>query len=313
MPSKVAIYYRSVLYLTFCYLVITQFFLAFKHPLQNGTFQRLLALLVSSSKSSNPNVRINSVKLFKALVTLNDPLDLHNLSRIAVQELLILPKTGKTNGPEHRIALYSMLSYVHPAEGTSAILLQASTPLLAKEASESAVAVLAAALAQHIVFLLIHSSLPDETTQLIAKEMKNAKPAIRRAFVGLAGSVFFDRQGVLDTGGGDVFAKELLPSFEASLKAVSSNPLNSTGGPYEGYVAVAVLLGPFVKSKKFGLFERPVKIGSSLITFRRRGHCTEPHHICHWNCWREAVISFMGQSVSKGLGKGRRAMVVESC
>ncbi|CAA7260345.1 unnamed protein product [Cyclocybe aegerita] len=229
--------------------VVIQFFLAYKQPLEPTIFQHLVQQVVSSSKSSNALVRVNSVQLFKALLSLHDPQNRHNLSRLAVPELLTLPKTGKTAGADHRVALYSMLAFLPPAEEVSTTLLQTTTPLLAKEPHEGTTAVLAAALSRHIVFLLSQSSVPSETTQLIAKEMSNAKPTVRKAFVGLAGSVLFDEPHVLDHDNGVAFARALLPAFENCLKTVSSNPLNSSGGPYEGYVAVAVLLGPLAQSK----------------------------------------------------------------
>jgi hypothetical protein len=209
--------------------------------------------VISISKSTNPSVRTNSINIFKALLTLHDPQDPHGFHKVAVSELLSLPKAGKTAGPEHRIALYSMLSFLPPAEGVSATLVQTTSPLLSKEASEAAISVLASALPPHIVFLIRHSSVPSETVQVIAKEMANAKPAVRKAFVRLAGSVFLGDQSVLDTESGAAFARVLLPSFESCLKTVSSNPLNT--GPLEGYVSATVLLGAFAKSKEFGSFK----------------------------------------------------------
>jgi len=181
---------------------------------------------------------------------LSNPEHPQRFSQTAISELLSLPKAGKSAGPDHRIALYSMLALIPPCESVSTTLLQATTPLLAKETSEGATAVLAAALPRHIVFLLQYSTLPPEITQLIAKEIVNTKPVIRKAFVCLAGSIFFDTGDVLDTETGLAFAQTLLPSLESSLATVSSNPANA--GPCEGYVAIAVLLGPFAKSKKFG-------------------------------------------------------------
>lgn len=216
-----------------------------------STFRRLLTQVISTSKSPDQIVRINSINLFKALLTLHDPQDPHDFHKVAGLELLSLLKAGKTAGPDHRIALYSMLSFLPPTEGVSAILVQTTT-LLSKETSEAAIAALAAALPPHIVFLFRHSSLPSETVQVIAKEMGSTKPAVRRALVGLAGSVFLDEQAVLDTENGVAFAKLLLPSFESCLKNVSTNPLNT--GPLEGYISAAVLLGSFAKSKEFGLF-----------------------------------------------------------
>ena len=186
-------------------------------------------------------------------------MDPDNLSRVAVPDLLNLPKSGKSGGPDHRIALYSMLRFLAPAASVSATLIQNTTPLLAKETHEGATSVLAAALPPHIIFLLREGSLLPETTQLIAKEMSSVKPGVRRAFCGLAGSVFFHGQDVVETESGAGFAKALLPSFELSLKAVSSNPLNSSSGPFEGYVAVATLLGPFSQLKKFGKLQEGLR------------------------------------------------------
>jgi hypothetical protein len=143
--------------------------------------------------------------------------------------------------------------------------------LLSKEASEAAISVLASALPPHIVFLIRHSSVPSETIQVIAKEMSNAKPAVRKAFVRLAGSVFLGDQSILDTESGAAFARVLLPSFESCLKTVSSNPLNT--GPLEGYVSATVLLGAFAKSKEFGSFKHLVDISLSLIVLLR---CLDP-------------------------------------
>ena len=93
---------------------MTQFFLAYKLPLAVDSFQRLLGQIISSSKSTNPLVRSNSTNLFKALISHNDP---HSLSRLAVPELINLPKSGKSAGPDHRVALYSMLAALTPAQG----------------------------------------------------------------------------------------------------------------------------------------------------------------------------------------------------
>lgn len=233
-------------------IAVTHFFLAYKLPLAVDSFQRLLGQIISSSKSSNPLVRSNSVNLFKALIAHNDPTNPHNLSCLAVPEIINLPKSGKSAGPDHRVALYSMLAALMPAEGVSLPLFQAATILLPKEPHENAISVLAAALPPHVVFLLREASLPPDVIQFIAKEMINSKPAVRKAFVGLAGAVFLDTQEILGSENGAIFAKGLVPAFETCLKTVASNPLNSSGGPYEGYVALAVLLGPLARSKRFG-------------------------------------------------------------
>ncbi|KAH9485783.1 eIF-2-alpha kinase activator gcn1 [Psilocybe cubensis] len=234
-----------------CLPAVTQFFVSYKHPLSVESFQRLLTQIISSAKSSNPIVRTNSVHLFKALIALSDPSDPHNLSRIAVTELIALPKTGKSAGPDHRVALYSMLSNISPATDVSSTLVDAASVLIPKEPHEGATAVLASVLPAHVLFLLHKNALSTAAVQFIAKEMTNTKVAVRKAFVGLAGSILISEPGIIESESGAAFAKGLLPSFEACLKTVSGNPLNAPGGPYEGYVAVTVLLGSFAASKQF--------------------------------------------------------------
>ncbi|KAF8627766.1 hypothetical protein AX17_006131 [Amanita inopinata Kibby_2008] len=236
--------------------VIIQFFTAYGHPLDTDTFRRLVTQVVNSSKSSNVTVRSNSVQVFKAIVSKIDASDPNSLLPVAVTELLSLPKAGKSAGPDHRVALYSMLSYITPKPNLSAELIQTVTPLLAKDAqtNEQATTVLAFVLAPHVAMLLQPSTeapLPTETTSLIAKEMNNAKSGIKRAFCTLAGSVLLEGDVILTTEKGISFAKSLLPSFEACLKTASSTALTASGGPLEGYIAISVLLGPFARSGKF--------------------------------------------------------------
>lgn len=106
----------------------------------------------------------------------------------------------------------------------------------------------------HLVALLeADVPIPNEAITLIFKEMGSVKPGVKRAFCGLAGDVFYGAAKV-DFGKGSAldFAKALLPAFEGSLKTVVGNPLNTSGGPFEGYVAVVVLLGVLASTGKFG-------------------------------------------------------------
>jgi len=145
-----------------------------------------------------------------------------------------------------------MLALLTPASGVSSIIVESTTALFPKEPHEGATACLANALPSHVAFLLHEGTLPTGTIQFIAKEMGSSKPAVRKAFIGLAGAVFLSEKNILETDNGLSFAKGLFPSFENCLKTVTASPINSPGGPYEGYVAVSVLLGSMAKSKDFG-------------------------------------------------------------
>jgi len=90
-------------------------------------------------------------------------------------------------------------------------------------------------------------------TTLIAKEMNSSKPAIKRAFCALTGSVLFEGDDILTAEKGISFAKSILPALEACLKSSSSTALTASGGPIEGYIAISVILGSFARSGKFGM------------------------------------------------------------
>ncbi|KAG6815998.1 hypothetical protein H0H93_008704 [Arthromyces matolae] len=230
--------------------VISSFLSAYSQPPTLHVFRRILSLALSGAKSSNPLTRTGAINLFKTLLPLNTSPESASL---AMTELLTLPKTGKTTGPDHRLALYSMLAHITPSQAVSATLLQTTTPLLAKETHEGVITVLAGSLSTHLIHLLTtpdSAPLASETTSLLAKEMGNLKPGIRRAFWVLAGSVLvggldFEEERSLN------FVKALLPALEAGLKNVAANPVNSSAGPLEAYVATAVLLGPLAKTGKF--------------------------------------------------------------
>ncbi|KAG7441044.1 ARM repeat-containing protein [Guyanagaster necrorhizus] len=224
--------------------VIRHFFTAYSCPLSDDSVRCVITQAVNCSKLSNAAVRTNSIQLFKTIVgTHQTP----SILETTVNELLTLPQTGKTIGPDHRIALYTMLASI-PACAVSAYVVQTTTPLLAKESHDAAVSALAYALHPHILHLL-QSDLPlrEDTLSLIAKEMNSLKPPIRRAFCALAGNVLWSSE-TLDTPAWLAFAAAVLPSFESSLKTVSNN-LNA--GAFEGYIAVAVLLGPLAQAGKF--------------------------------------------------------------
>ncbi|KAG6873014.1 hypothetical protein C0995_003975 [Termitomyces sp. Mi166 len=229
--------------------VISSFISAYT-PLTTDAFRRILTQTLNSAKSSNPLTRASAIELFKTLLPVDAPSE---YTSHALTELFALPKTGKTTGPDHRITLYTMLAHLAPSSSISASLIQMTTPLLAKETHEGATAALAGALALHIIFLLKSpgsGTLAPEMTALIAKEMGNMKPGVRRAFCGLAGTVLV---GGPDFGEAQAlgFAKAILPALEGSLKTVAANPVNASAGPLEAYVATTVLLGPLAKTGKF--------------------------------------------------------------
>jgi len=230
------------------FTAIAQFFRAYPHSITVDVFSRILTPTLNSAKSVNPLVRANSVELFKVIVEKNST---DVILELAVNDLLRLPQASKTAGPDHRVTLYAMLSSIAPSPSLSISIAQTTLPLLAKETYDAAVSLLALAIPPHIIFLLrANESLRSETMDLIAREMNNAKPSIRRAFCSVAGTTLWEC-GDMKSDASLVFANAVLSSLESNLKNVSASPLNSTSGPLAGYIALAILLGPLSRSGKF--------------------------------------------------------------
>ncbi|KAI0644913.1 ARM repeat-containing protein [Trametes meyenii] len=228
--------------------IISEFLPAYSSPLEGDSFRRLLTPTLNSAKSTNAIVRAHASSLFRVLIRLNNSAADHEHT---ASELLSLPKAGKTSGPEHRVVLYTMLGALPASPSVSSLILQTSLPLLAKETHDAAVTALASSLITHLAFSLgSDSSLLGDSANIIAKEMNNSKPVVRRAFCCLAGNALW-KLGKLDSAGSIAFAQTLIPSLEANLKSVAGNPVNAPAGPLEAYIAVSVLLGPVSRTKQF--------------------------------------------------------------
>ncbi|KAG2158689.1 armadillo-type protein [Suillus bovinus] len=229
--------------------VIADFLLAYSHDLDSATFKKLFTASLNSAKSSNPTVRTNATGLFSVLISK----DISSSSvNAALTDILTLPKAGKTTGPEHRLTLYAMLTAMPPSAEVSATVVQNVPQLLVKETNEPAVGVLTSIMAVHLTFILkANVEVPTDATTMIAKEMTNTKPVIRRAFVSIAGSALWNVDKV-DTDAVLAFSTRIINALETNLKVVTANPLTAAVGPLEGYVALALLMGPLTNTGKFG-------------------------------------------------------------
>lgn len=150
-----------------------------------------------------------------------------------------------------------MLTMVPKHDAASVALVKALPTLIVKETNDSATSLLVRTLPSHLSHLFVRNTpIPPDVTTVIAKEMNNTKPAMKRAFVSIVGAALWD----LDNVSGPIndatktFAKAISGALEACIKTVSANPLGATAGPLEGYVAVAILLGPLAASGIFGTF-----------------------------------------------------------
>ncbi|KAG1831619.1 armadillo-type protein [Suillus variegatus] len=229
--------------------VIADFLLAYSHNLDSVTFKKLLTASLNSAKSSNPAVRTNATGLFKVLISKG--IDSISVGA-ALTDVLTPPKTGKTTGPEHRLTLYAMLATMPPSAEVSATVVQNVPQLLVKESNDAAIEVLVSIMAVHLTFILkANMEVPTDATAVIAKEMTNTKPVVRRAFVSIAGSALWNVDRV-DTDAVLAFSTGIISALETNLKVVTANPLTAAVGPLEGYVALALFMGPLTNTGKFG-------------------------------------------------------------
>ncbi len=254
-------------------------------------------LVLSCAKSANPEIRANSVSLFK--ITTEKTID--ESKEAAVEELLKLAQAGKAIGPDRKV-LYTMFSFLSTSAQVSSLMVKSVPSLLAKETNEAALPILASSLTSHLAFYLREDlPFPDEVVKLLMTEMQNNKPSIRRAFITLAGDTFWSL-GNLGTTNAVAFARAVFPAFESSLKSVAANPLNAASGPVEGYIAAAVLLGPFSQSGVFGISHFVHSF--LLILIPSVWRCLRRYHpaksYCSGYCFVfAALVSCVGQGIPK--------------
>ncbi|KDQ20094.1 hypothetical protein BOTBODRAFT_101949 [Botryobasidium botryosum FD-172 SS1] len=229
--------------------IVSDLFIAYPHQLQPEQLRRAVELALAASKSANAAVRNDAVQLFKS-ITLHQGVS-EAYTEIAATEVLALPKAGKTNGPDHRAALYAMLALIEPSGKASGIITPPLANLLSKETGDAAISSLIPAFSAHLAFNLQQNvQLPPDAVAIIVKEMSSPKIAVRRAFCQVIGNALWSLGDLMEraswswTPAAESFAKSLLPALEASLKAVSANPLNSAAGPLEGYIAISLILRP---------------------------------------------------------------------
>lgn len=209
--------------------------MAYSHPLSSTPFKTLLTAALNASKSANVHSRNGSIELVKSLLIRNaaDSVTITN-------ELLAL----KTAGPDHRIAIYKMLSFVIPSLEISKIVFEKGCEAVSKETSEPIMLVLANLLPSHLALLLANHVDPTPSTSAsITKELQatTSKPGIRRAFATIVGGAIWEAadSGSPATG---AFAASILSVFTEIVKVVAPNPLNSAFGPVEAFIAIAVIL-----------------------------------------------------------------------
>lgn len=203
---------------------------------------KLIPGVISASKSSNAETRAKSVTLLEAISRrCSNP---ESQAKLAT-ELLALPKAGKSASADQRVALYTMVQSLPDA--ASSVVADTLPPLVAKEANEAALNALGAALGPHLGNILAtDGTVASASATALAKELASTKLSIRRAVsaaIGTAAWSVYNARGAFSPEGEKLLAS-FVPALENNLKTAAGNAPSNSAGFLEGYVSVALGLGP---------------------------------------------------------------------
>lgn len=202
----------------------------------------MLSPTLNAAKSTNPVVRSGSTSLFGALFLRPTP---ESDLKAVVELVLALPLTGKSTGPDHRQALYSMLKSVKPGPNVSPYLSEVLVPLMEKETNDGALGAIAEALPKHIANILKESkSLSPTTTSIMVKELGSPKAHSKRALLSLMGQVFWQisrEQNGEQIQHLDSLFSALRPALEKGIKEASTT-VSNTSSAVDAWIAVLIFL-----------------------------------------------------------------------
>ncbi|BGP36319.1 translational activator of GCN4 [Rhodotorula kratochvilovae] len=258
---------------------------------------KLAPAVLAPTKSVSAPTRAAAIRVFSTLFAAGDEADL-----LPVAEQVYTPlRTGKTTSPDHRTTLYTLLAALPASPRLSPEVTSTALTALAKETNEATFAALMRALSAHLPAALeADARVPQPQVAALVKSLGETKPALRRLAQGALGAVFFaleDRAAPVSAAE-RAFAEDLLPAWEAALKNVATNMLNSPSGPLEGYVAVAVLKSraPKWESKKIDDF---VAANATLQTLGQQG--AKPNFFLYDKVYRKAATAEDGTWLCRAL------------
>ncbi|GAA5901674.1 hypothetical protein JCM8208_001574 [Rhodotorula glutinis] len=209
---------------------------------------KLVPAVLAPTKSVSAPTRAAATRVFATLFSSGaDHDDDEGDHLVPIAEQVYAPlRTGKTTSPDHRTALYTLLSALPASATVSPEVVATALGALAKESNETTFAALMRALECHLPRALeCDVGVPQAHVQALVKSLGDTKPALRRRAQAALGTVFWALEhgeaSAQVTGAERALGEDLAPAWEAALKTVATNLLNSPSGPLEGYVAVAVL------------------------------------------------------------------------
>jgi hypothetical protein len=200
---------------------------------------KFTATILTLSKSTQPAVRTEAISFFEALATSASS----EAVAAAALEFGAVLESGKSVSADQRAILFRILSTVRlPDTAVASKAMAAFEALLPKESAEAVLLAMMDCLAVHLPHVISTST---SLVSVLCKSMQDVKPPIRRIVCAGVGRAMFAWPATKDKHIPQSFVDGLLPALEANLKNAMTNMLNNPIGPLEGYVAVALLYGPF--------------------------------------------------------------------
>ncbi|GAA5986671.1 hypothetical protein JCM11641_001358 [Rhodosporidiobolus odoratus] len=207
--------------------------------------EKLTPPVLATTKSTSAPTRAASIRVSESLLSAaSTEADLKSIA----EQIYTPLRTGKTNSPDHRTTLYTLLSLLPASTSLSPEITSTALGALAKETNETTFSALCLTLKTHLSIVLsspTSSPIPAPQATSLTKSMGDTKPAFRRAIQSSIGSTLW----TLRENGGEItevekkFVEGLVPAFEASAKVIGSAAVTNPSGAVEGYVLVASLVG----------------------------------------------------------------------
>jgi hypothetical protein len=208
---------------------------------------RLLPPILAASKSTSDIIRSLAIKLFKTLTSRCSS----EVRKSAILEILGLLSKGKTTGVDHKKTLVSMLGG-QGSEGASQEIVPVLASMMGKESADPVMWDIGSSISTHLSWCLEkgHSMPSPAILTAIAKDMSSTKTIVRKHMSDVVGLALWE-SGRSNAGWSDearTWADSLILAMTGYLKTTASTAapgVSNVGGALtEGYVAVAVVLGP---------------------------------------------------------------------
>ncbi|KAL6866280.1 translational activator of GCN4 [Amphichorda felina] len=187
--------------------------------------ERLLKPLLSSIKSSNPQVRTGVVTSFRDIVSrCHDDKTLETI----VEEVLTPLKGGKLSSPDHRVLHAEMLEGMKlPGSSAEKVSVGIAT-VAAKEGNEPALVAETSTLARTVSQLLAQDAeVPKSVLDTVSKGLADKKPNSRKLWLLLVAQVLRGVGDGVTAPGLKSFLEVVIPKMAVNFNEVVANPATS--------------------------------------------------------------------------------------